>query len=151
MWLITTDGFVSVVKKGKNATKPFCVRSRDRKSINNVIDALAIKRKIWEDAATDYEYRIFISEDELKEYMVYIAENIDYDNFKDAVHEVSPLHAKVYHSVWFTLLELGERLKNWGKCTTVKAYGPQYYADLIEIENEVDGGEWIHDIDMGAR
>ena len=148
MWLITTDGFVSVVKKGKNAEKPFCVRSRDRKSINNVIDALAIKRKIWENAATDYEYRIFISEDELKSYMIYIAENIDYDNFKDAVHEVSPLHAKVYHSVWFTLLELGGKRKNWGR----KAYGPEYYADLLEVENDIDGdGNWIHDIDMGAR
>jgi len=113
MWLMTTEGFISVVNKGKNAELPFCLRSRDIKSIENVIDALCIKRKIWKDAATDYEFRIFVSEDELKQYMNHIADNLDYDNFKDAVQKVSPKHAKVYHTLWFNLLDLGVTVKNF--------------------------------------
>ena len=107
MWLITKEGFVSVVRKGNEKGKPFCVRSRDSKSVENIIEALGIKREIYKNAATDYQYRIFLSEEELKTYTLHAVENISYDNFKSAVYKISPPHAKVYGNVWRELWQLG--------------------------------------------
>jgi hypothetical protein len=118
MWIITTDGFYSIVQKPWDvADDTLTVRARVREDLERFIDtvhaAKTVKAKldkhrdIIEDRAADYAYRIQVPRDTVLSFMARSTANIDYYNFKDAVAtQASPRRAAAYSRVWAHLLEL---------------------------------------------
>lgn len=86
MWVFNTDGFFSASLKPSD--KNFIqLRSRKKKDLENVLKALDQNIEIHEYSGSDYRYRIFLTKEQFLEYMISSAKNIDYSNFKDAVHK----------------------------------------------------------------
>ena len=93
MWLFTKTGFVSVVEKaGDREAQTVTVRSRDleslevmREDIYKLYEYELGEAEISKNAGTDYTYRMVITKEELKRYMVAIVDGIDYDNFKSEI------------------------------------------------------------------
>lgn len=93
MWLFTKTGFVSIVEKaGDHEAQTVTVRSRDleslevmREDIYKLYDYELGEAEITENSGTDYAYRMVITKEELKRYMVAIVDGIDYDNFKSEI------------------------------------------------------------------
>jgi hypothetical protein len=104
MWAITKDGFFSVVRKDGTDEFPLCVRARAWEDLKKMLSAVGLSRHIVEGGGTDYQYRVFMSEEEWKDYLTKAVDNMDYDNFKEA----TPLHRqRVYLSVWAILMDIG--------------------------------------------
>lgn len=93
MWLFTKTGFVSIVEKaGDREAQTVTVRSRDleslevmREDIYKLYEYELGEADIAKNAGTDYTYRMVITKEELKRYMVAIVDGIDYDNFKSEI------------------------------------------------------------------
>jgi hypothetical protein len=86
MWIFNTDGFfsASINPYDKNYIQ---LRARRKKDIENAAKKIDSNLKIHEYSGSDYRYRIFISKQAFENYMKLSAQNIDYSNFKDAVHK----------------------------------------------------------------
>lgn len=119
MWLANSDGFFSIVKKSPVPNRPFCVRSRIKQDLINYLKRIGkignnTGYEILENAATDYEFRAFISQKDLNRYQVLIANALDYDNFKASLpdHETHcPARHRVYMDVWMAISRLVEKSK----------------------------------------
>lgn len=93
MWLFTKTGFVSIVEKaGDHEAQTVTVRSRDleslevmREDIYKLYEYELGEAEITKNAGTDYTYRMVITKEELRRYMVAIVDGIDYDNFKSEI------------------------------------------------------------------
>lgn len=106
MWLVTTVGFFSVVRKpGDN---DLTVRSRVRADLVALHDQyLPSMGPIRSHEGTDYPYRATVEAVALGTAVARMMEDLDYPNFKDAVaarqgHE----RARVYGKVWSALYDL---------------------------------------------
>jgi hypothetical protein len=110
MWLITTQGFYSVVEDRDDSDRVL-IRARARDDLE------ALKRQIPDlqihetpPPEHDYGYRAFVTRDQWCEAAAQLAGEIDYDNFKNAV---SDRHGRdrehLYHEVWHKLSELQRR------------------------------------------
>ena len=105
MWLVTTQGFYSVVA---HRTKPehLLVRARAREDLE------ALKKQIpslepCEDPHADYRWRVEVHRDEWRRALVQLSDRIDYDNFKSAVATRQGMKREaVYHRVWRELLRI---------------------------------------------
>jgi hypothetical protein len=110
MWLFTTQGFYSVVEDRDDADRVL-VRARAREDLE------ALKRQIPDleihetpPPAHDYGYRAFVTKDQWREAAARLAGEIDYDNFKNAVHDRQGRDREhLYHEVWHKLSELQRR------------------------------------------
>ena len=115
MWLMSTDGFVSVVAFQDPATPEdfdtLVVRGRDVKHLRRIQDYIKavhnIDITIHSDIGTDYEHRMFVSKKMFAKYMTDYVYGIDYSNFK---HRVSADHSawtvrgiQALHQIWETL------------------------------------------------
>jgi hypothetical protein len=100
MWLITQDGYFSVVKKNGTSARPLCLRSRVRRDIENFLMAIDKKYKIEDSTGTDYKYRTYVSREDLIEYQIHIIKKLDYDNFKDSLKDVHPERLQTYMNLW---------------------------------------------------
>lgn len=80
MWVFSQDGFVSVVD---NKVKPgyLAVRARDRQSL--IVIAEMTNSEIEFTPMRDYQYRVYATPEQVKEFMTAQIEMIDYGNFKD--------------------------------------------------------------------
>lgn len=115
MWLMTPDGFFSVVEKpGDRQDGMLTIRTRNRADIK------ALKR-FFPDAQpykvrfSDYEWRIRVPKDGWAQAVADMAQEIDYSNFKNEVTRRQGNHRhNVYMRVWQVLLGL-EDCERWTK------------------------------------
>lgn len=121
MWLFTKYGFYSAVcaRKGDGShTQPadperIMVRARVRDHLEALkerfSDVLA-NCEIKEFPGADYAFRIFIPKSSWSRLLVDLAEEIDYDNFKNEVAHHQGSQGKEYesslHKVWETMNQL---------------------------------------------
>ena len=102
MWIYTKKAFLSIVKdKNSTASRPtLLVRGRFKGDIESMFP----EAKVIEGAGTDYLYRAFMDRDTVvSRVRQYMAEELDYTNFKDAV-ENGRERQSVYGDVWLTML-----------------------------------------------
>lgn len=82
MWVFTQDGFISAVNNGQVPGK-LAVRARDKVSLELL--AAFTEQDIQKSTNTDYPYRVFVTKEQLAEYLAVQIDAIDYANFKDRV------------------------------------------------------------------
>jgi hypothetical protein len=102
MWLCTTRGFYSVVRKG---TPPniFQVRARTRNDIQNLCDLISIPySRIVVSHDSDYEFRVKLSQSELGLMGAKLLDTIRYENFKMACgrRPDQQKQCDTYHKWW---------------------------------------------------
>lgn len=108
MWLVTTVGFFSVVRKPGD--RDLTVRSRARSDLEALGDLLPTLGPIEEGAGTDYAYRARVPVGDLAGVVADLIRDIDYSNFKDEVaSRQGPERAHAYGRVWGALRELTPR------------------------------------------
>ncbi len=105
MWLLTTQGFYSVVED-RGSPDHVLVRARAREDL----EALQVQvpdLSIWEDSAADYRFRARLSRVEWIQAVAQMAAAVDYDNFKNAVRDrQGSARAQLYSTVWAALRAL---------------------------------------------
>ena len=109
MWIVTDRGFFSVVDKGE-PEGCLCVRARVREDIENLcrLDSLtSYADTIEESELSDYRFRIHVKREDWVKAAADLSEQIDYDNFKNAVAARQGYErASVYSKVWSVLFGL---------------------------------------------
>lgn len=107
MWIYTPTGFISAVAKRSNSTQ-LTVRSRDRQSLDGLVELAGAKATIGE--GTDYPYRVVVSREVFKFWLNRQVDDLDYSNFKDEAHRVSGYeYASVLGRVWTDNLALEDQ------------------------------------------
>jgi hypothetical protein len=104
MWLITPRGFYSAVAKADDGDEFVTVRARSEQDIRNLSDL--IDAEPVRGAGTDYPWRLRCAKAEWAEAVRQMALEIDYDNFKNHIHEADARRAKILAGVWRDLLEI---------------------------------------------
>lgn len=90
MWLFTTSGFYSVVKKGRM----WHIRAQQREHLER------FGEPIVENLSSDYRYRILVNNARWRAIAAQLASEVDYDNFKGRCRAID--HAKLFQ-VWRTM------------------------------------------------
>ena len=80
MWLFTTNGFISIVEHDADH---LVVRARDCLSLSPLAQSYNVE--IRSTPAADYPYRIFITKNQLKNWLSNQPGQIQYKNFKSQV------------------------------------------------------------------
>jgi hypothetical protein len=82
MWLFTSDGFVSIVAdKDDTRGDRLLVRARDKMHITNVFpDA-----EVFSKQPSDYQWRAWVSREDVADAMMRQVQGLDYTNFKDSI------------------------------------------------------------------
>lgn len=90
MWLFNSDGFVSIVAdKDDPDNGELLVRSRDKTHITNLFPSAEVFSKL----PSDYQWRAWVSREEVIEAMIKRVEGLNYTNFKNSI----PLEYDRYH------------------------------------------------------
>lgn len=109
MWLITPIGFFSIVRKPEDTnagTLTLRARAKD--------DLMALRQKylpelgeIQKGGGTDYPYRARAKKADVAAVMAKLVDDIDYNNFKNVVHErQGSTRAHLYGKVWEVLYKI---------------------------------------------
>jgi hypothetical protein len=108
MWIITSIGFFSIVRKPEDvASGTLTVRARVRGDLEALRQACPELGEIEESPHSDYRFRARGPKAAVGAAIGRLAEGIDYDNFKDAVGARQGRgRAEVYHGVWDVLYGL---------------------------------------------
>ncbi|MGB7212584.1 MAG: hypothetical protein WBC97_08145 [Gemmatimonadales bacterium] len=108
MWLLTTEGFYSVVQKPEDReTSSLTVRARAAGDLDRLRVMLPSLGPTIESLDTDYRWRAQVPALELGVLMAELITHINYDNFKRAVgRRLGPGRAVLYHEVWDVLKDL---------------------------------------------
>jgi hypothetical protein len=102
MWLLTPDGFYSVVQK--HGEENLCVRARVGTDLDRLRDHyLPSLTETMETPGGDYRYRAWATHDEVGHALAAIAGDVHYDNFKTEVARHDHERARTYHDVWEVL------------------------------------------------
>ena len=102
MWLLTPDGFYSIVEK--SGEDGLCVRARVADDLDRLRDRyLPSLSATLETLGSDYRYRAWASREAMAAAMTTIVRELDYDNFKDEVARTDYKRADAYHDVWEVL------------------------------------------------
>src|SRR4051812_20139637 len=105
MWILTPDGFYSIVQKV--GEEDMCVRARDAGDLDRLRSRyLPALTETLETQGGDYRYRAWVSRDALAEGLAAIARELDYSNFKNEVGRRDPERAHIYGEVWGVLGEI---------------------------------------------
>jgi 8-oxo-dGTP diphosphatase len=112
MWLLTTVGFYSVVRKPGDTV--LTIRARVRSDLEALgAEYLPTLGVIESGGGTDYPYRARVHSRDLASALTRIVEDIDDANFKDSVATRQGLErAHVYGDVWSALRELTPKGSN---------------------------------------
>lgn len=90
MWICTRYGFFSIVcawtKKGNPSKLKVMIRARKREHLENLLELDPYLGRILEHVGTDYRYRIIARRKAFAHLLQRLLADIDYTNFKDAVH-----------------------------------------------------------------
>lgn len=98
MWLMTKHGFYSIVEK-----KPaeFHLRSRERQDLQNLVDRAPLPEcTVIDTPDADYAARIVTDRDTVRIVLAFLADSLDYSNFKGKIDSTTDQHHKPYHEVW---------------------------------------------------
>ncbi len=108
MWLITTDGFYSVVDKTPGGVgDELTVRARCAADLDRLRERLPALSETRTGAGTDYPHRASVPKERFAAAVAAIATDIDYSNFKNEVAvRRGRRHAHVLADVWHALLQL---------------------------------------------
>ncbi len=124
MWLFTKYGFYSAVcaRRGHGELgQPvdpdhIMIRARDRRHLESLkqrFPALLDGCDIREFVGSDYAFRFFVGKSAWVEVLAKLAEETDYDNFKDAVarHQghTGAEYRDALHAVWSVMFALQKR------------------------------------------
>ena len=102
MWVFTSTGFVSAVRK-HDRPNVITVRSRDRKSLEPLAEKVNVEIKV--SPYGDYPYRAFVDPAGFTEWVAEQANEIDYDNFKNQVAKARGYdYTHALHDVWAAML-----------------------------------------------
>jgi hypothetical protein len=105
MWLLTTQGFYSVVAHRDDPDK-LLVRARTRDDIEALREQIP-SLEPFEDPSADYRYRAILTRAEWLVAVAQLVTEIDYDNFKNAVAaRQGGDRAALYGVLWRELLRL---------------------------------------------
>ncbi len=97
MWLMTKHGFYSIVQKGDE----FHVRSREREDLQNLIKRVPLLDcKVIDTRDGDYVARIITDQATVALIVLFLADTLDYSNFKGKISETPDQRHKPYHEVW---------------------------------------------------
>jgi len=106
MWLLTSEGFFSIVQKPDDMARgTLTIRAR----VKADLQALRIPgmTEIEEDAGTDYRYRAIAPRDEVAAAVSAMVQKIDYSNFKDEIaRKQGKQRAAIYGELWEVLYRL---------------------------------------------
>lgn len=109
MWLITTDGFYSVVEKPEDrGTDMLTIRARVASDLDRLRERfLPTLGATGKDGGTDYKFRARAPRKDIADAMSKIAMSLDYSNFKSAVAKrQGKEREQLYHGLWNVLLKL---------------------------------------------
>jgi len=111
MWLITDQGFYSIVQKPGDAPDYLTVRARVAKDLDNLRTFVPELGRTVTGVGTDYPFRARVSKRALGAGLARMAQSLYYDNFKEQVGRTQgPKRMNVYGQVWANLRQL-ERLE----------------------------------------
>lgn len=99
MWVFSTIGFFSVVKKDSDEVGTVTIRSRVREDLERLGDYIPSMSEI-NTGGSDYGYRATAPQAEYAEAIGKLAGEIDYSNFKDKIGEIDTWRSEVYSDVW---------------------------------------------------
>ena len=107
MWIATKVGFFSIVRKEE---KDFHVRARLRPDLVELMDLAGIETEIFESEYADYRFRIVVDSDTVRKIGAVLFKEIDYDNFKNTIHDSSTQREKceAYNNIWSLMWALQE-------------------------------------------
>jgi hypothetical protein len=109
MWLVTTFGFYSVVRKPWDRDRDtLTVRARAREDLETLKGRyLPTLGEIAEDESADYRFRAQAPREDVAKALAEAVGDIDYDNFKNEVAKKQGHgRADLYHELWDTLRKL---------------------------------------------
>ena len=112
MWIASTLGFFSITISPEDGRAQF--RARVNGDLEELRSFLMEKGFALSETLTiptaDYRYRAFLDRSQLVEVLGYLAETIDYSNFKGEIaNRPTQRHKLVsYHEVWASLFRLQE-------------------------------------------
>jgi len=111
MWLITTQGFLSVVRNldSNGPDDALLVRGRVRADLERFADFAAqrgARPAVVETPNADYGFRLTTSRESLVAYLAEQVGALDYPNFKNEVARTDPRRAHVCMDVWTALRKL---------------------------------------------
>lgn len=101
MWLLTPEGFFSIVDKGDG--RGLCVRARVSSDLDRLRQTyLPALTETVETPDGDYRYRAWATHDYVAA-LAAIVQDLNYDNFKNEVARRDSSRAHAYHEVWEVL------------------------------------------------
>ena len=108
MWLITTSGFLSVVRNldSRGPDDALLVRGRVRADIERFADFAArrgVRPAVVASPDADYGFRLTTSRDVLAAFVAERVASLDYPNFKSEIYKADPVREKVYEDAWAIL------------------------------------------------
>lgn len=107
MWLFTKHGYYAIVRDNKNEDI-YWLRGRLEADLTNVLELIDIENPeiTYKDYA-DYKYRIKLTKKEFIDFMLNIADNLDYSNFKSMMDNNANQRHKIfaYYEVYNVLAE----------------------------------------------
>jgi len=109
MWIFTKNAFLSIVSDRENVNGDrLLVRARRAGDIENVFE----DAKVFSAAGSDYAFRAWINRDVVANAMLNEVQNIDYDNFKNAIEDNDYHNAAL--DVWFVMNDYQGRMGRKG-------------------------------------
>lgn len=114
MWIFTKQGFFSIVQD-KNDENYLIVRARVKGDIETLMNnnaALLNGYPIEEDAGSDYRYRVRMERDVAEDFLLSAVQEIDYTNYKAAVHTVDDRRSIYYGMIWSIMADMQEHILN---------------------------------------
>lgn len=112
MWLVTTFGFYSVVRKAWDGdADTLTVRARAREDLEALrARYLSTLGEVTEDESADYRFRAQAPRDDVSRAFAQAVRDIDYDNFKNAITERQGwARERIYHDAWRAFLAIQHR------------------------------------------
>ncbi|MBF0350930.1 MAG: hypothetical protein HQM11_07845 [SAR324 cluster bacterium] len=104
MWLMTTSGFFSIVRKYSKAHDEirYHVRSRSKKDLENLLKLSKVNEDILVFRNSDYPHRICVQKSQYEQIMQALMAEVEYSNFKSEVGRIPDQRHKeiAYHKIW---------------------------------------------------
>ena len=107
MWIFTTIGFFSVVKKSHDAADEITIRARVRGDLEALGHHVPSMGEIRVDTDADYRYRATAKQEDFATATAQLVREIGYSNFKNEVAAAQGHdRASYYGSVWAVMYDL---------------------------------------------
>lgn len=142
MWIYCKTGFLSVVAhRGK--PNILMVRARRSKDLRNFLkivfkDSRTIANKILYTPENDYAYRYELTRSQYAKGVAFLAQTIDYGNFKDSLPKDDHQQSSTFMSVWNATLH-GFNTGKYAASPKRSSFKSQGYSWRELIGDEYDG------------